>query len=139
MGAPKTASSERIILLPQAVCDILSAHQARQQEARLKVGSSWHNHDLVFCTQKGAYFWPVDVRRRFYQILKRAGLPPMHLHDLRHSAATLLRKMGVDLKVIQEILEHSSMDMTANVYSHVLPSMQQEASEKMKTLFEKPS
>jgi integrase len=63
----------------------------------------------------------------------------MHIHDLRHSAATLLRKMGVDLKVIQEILGHSTLDMTANVYSHVLPSMQQEAVEKMRHLFDKPS
>lgn len=139
VGDPKTASSERIIVLPQPVCDMLRTHRVRQQEARLKAGSSWQQHDLVFCTQKGVYLWPGNVRRRFYRLLKRAGLPQIHIHDLRHSAATLLRNMGVDLKVIQEILGHSTLDMTANVYSHVLPSMQQEAVEKMKPLFEKPS
>ena len=54
----------------------------------------------------------------------------MHIHDLRHSAATLLRSMRVDIKVIQEILGHSTLDMTANAYSNVLPSMQNEAVEK---------
>ncbi len=63
----------------------------------------------------------------------------MHVHDLRHSAATLLRSMGVDFKVIQQILGHSKVDMTANVYSHVLPVMQKEAVEKMNRMFEKPS
>ncbi|HLI07045.1 MAG TPA: site-specific integrase [Ktedonobacteraceae bacterium] len=138
VGDPKTASSERLILLPQPVCEMLHAHRERQAEARLKAGSAWQQHDLVFCTDKGAYLWPANVRQRFYRILQRAGLLPMHIHDLRHSASTLLRKMGVDLKVIQEILGHSTLDMTANVYSHVLPSMQQEAVEKMEEFFKKP-
>lgn len=139
VGDPKTASSGRLILLPQPVCEMLRAHRVRQGEARLKAGPAWQQHDLVFCTGKGGYIWPTNMRQRFYRLLQRAGLPAMHIHDLRHSASTLLRKMGVDLKVIQEILGHSTLDMTANIYSHVLPSMQQEAVEKMKTLFEKPS
>ncbi len=118
---------------------MLRAHRVRQGEARLKAGPAWQQHDLVFCTRQGAYLWPANVRQRFYRLLQRAGLPQMHIHDLRHSASTLLRKMGVDLKVIQEILGHSTLDMTANVYSHVLPSMQQEAVEKMQRLFDKPS
>jgi integrase len=103
------------------------------------MGPAWQQHDLVFCTQQGGQLWPDTVRRRFYRLLKHLGLPQIHIHDLRHSASTLLRSMGVDLKVIQGILGHSTLDMTANVYSHVLPSMQKEAVEKMKTLFEKPS
>jgi integrase len=93
----------------------------------------------VFCTELGKQLDAGNVRQRFYRLLKRAGLPYMHIHDLRHSAATLLRNMGVDLKVIQQILGHSTLDMTVNVYSHVLPSMQREAVEKMGHLFEKPS
>jgi integrase len=139
MGDPKTKSSERTILLPEPICKILIAHRARQREVRQKAGPEWQNHDLVFCNRKGGYLWESNVRQQFYRMLNGAGLPFMHIHDLRHSASTLLRKMGVDLKVIQEILGHSTLDMTANVYSHVLPSMQQEAVEKMKTLFEKPS
>ncbi len=63
----------------------------------------------------------------------------MHFHDLRHSAASLLASMGVSPKVIQEMLGHSGIEMTMNVYTHTLPSMQKEAAEKMKNLFEKPS
>ncbi len=139
MGDPKTKASERIILLPQPVMDILLAHRGRQKEIRLRAGPAWQHHDLVFCTQQGTQLWPDTVRRRFYRLLKQLGLPQIHIHDLRHSASTLLRSMGVDLKVIQGILGHSTLDMTANVYSHVLPSMQKEAVERMKTLFEKPS
>jgi len=62
----------------------------------------------------------------------------MPFHDLRHSSASLLISLGVNPKVVQEILGHSSLAMT-NVYSHVLPSMQKEAAEKMNTLFQKPS
>ncbi len=82
--------------------------------------------------------WPTNVRNRFYTLLKRAGLPRMHFHDLRHNAATFLASMGVNPKVIQEILGHSGLEMTMNVYTHTLPSMQKEAAEKMKNLFEKP-
>lgn len=139
VGDPKTKASERTILLPRPVIEILTAHRLRQKEHRLKAGPAWQDHDLVFCNQQGVQLYPDTVRRHFYQVLKRIGLPQMHIHDLRHSASTLLRSMGVDLKVIQGILGHSTLDMTANVYSHVLPSMQQEAVEKMKTLFEKPS
>lgn len=136
IGDPKTKTSERMILLPQPVITMLLAHRARQQEARLKAGSAWQRSDLVFCTQQGKQLWSVNVRKRFYRLLERVGLPRMHVHDLRHSASTLLRSMGIDLKVIQEILGHSTLDMTANVYSHALPSMQQEAREKMNQLFD---
>jgi len=138
IGDPKTKTSERTIMLPHAVITILLAHQDRQKEARLLSGAAWQHNDLVFCTPQGKQLWPGNLQQHFYRLLRRVGLPQMHIHDLRHSAATLLRNMGVDLKVIQEILGHSTLDMTANVYSHVLPSMQKEAVEKMNQLFEKP-
>ena len=72
---------------------------------------------------------------RFHKLLKEIGLPRIRFHDLRHSAATLLLSMGVDMKVIQEILGHSSYLMTANIYSHVLPSMQKEAMDTLDGLF----
>ena len=59
------------------------------------------------------------------------GLPHMRFHDLRHSAATLLLSMGVPMKVVQELLGHSNISITMDTYSHVLPSMQKEAIEKM--------
>jgi integrase len=67
------------------------------------------------------------------------GLPHIRFHDLRHSAATLLLSMGVPLKVVQELLGHSNFSMTANIYAHVLPSMQQEAMNKMDDFFRRHS
>jgi integrase len=72
---------------------------------------------------------------RFDKLLKDAGLPDVRFHDLRHSAATILLSMGVPAKVVQEILGHSQISMTMDIYSHVLPDMQQEAMDKMNDLF----
>jgi integrase len=138
-GDPKTEAGERTLLIPQPVIDILKSHRMRQHAERLKAGSAWQQHDLVFCTNGGKQYWPQTIRHRFYVLLKQAGLPRMHFHDLRHNAATLLASMGVNPKVVQEILGHSGIEMTMNVYTHTLPSMQKEAAEKMKNLFEKPS
>lgn len=66
----------------------------------------------------------------FSKLVAEAGLPRISFHNLRHSAATLLRSMGVDIKLIQEILGHSNFMITADIYSHVLPSQQREAANK---------
>ena len=68
---------------------------------------------------------------RFKRLLKVAELPNIRFHDLRHSAATILLGMGIHPKIVQELLGHSSISMTMDVYSHVLPSMQQEAMSKL--------
>jgi integrase len=75
----------------------------------------------------------------FHKVLADAGLPHMHFHDLRHSAATILLAMGVNIKVVQEILGHSQVSMTLGIYSHVLPGMQEEAMGRMNDLFRKRS
>jgi len=71
----------------------------------------------------------------FKKLLREAGLPHMHFHDLRHSAATILLSMGVNLKVIQELLGHSDIAITLGRYSHLLPSMQQEVVDKWDKVF----
>jgi integrase len=135
-GDAKTASSERVIPISHTVCQRLAAHKVRQNEQRLKAGLAWEDHHLVFCNRKGGILIGANTRTQFYRLVKKADLPPMHIHDLRHTASTLFRSMGVDLKVVQEILGHSQVDMTLNVYSHVLPSMQTAALEKIDRLFQ---
>jgi integrase len=135
-GEPKTEAGERTIPLAPHLCVILKAHSVRQNEERLKAGARWQDRDLVFCNRSGGFLTPPPLRASFYRLLEQAGLPRIHIHDLRHAAATLFRSMGVDIKVVQEILGHSTLDMTANVYSHVLPHMQKEASEKINRLFQ---
>jgi integrase len=109
-----------------------------QLEVRLQAGTSWEDHDLVFCTKRGKLLDPTYMLVTFKKLLQNVGLPRMRFHDLRHSAATLLLAMGVHVKVVQELLGHSNITMTLNTYSHVLPSMQQDAMSKMSDLFNRP-
>lgn len=138
-GEPKTAKGRRSIVLPSFVVDVLIEHKKGQEVLRREAGSDWENRDLVFSTALGGFLAESSLRYHFHRLLKSAGLPRMRFHDLRHSAATILLGMGVHPKVVQELLGHSSIAMTMDTYSHVLPSMQKEAMEKMNDVFKKPS
>ncbi len=128
---PKTAKSKRTIVLPQFVVETLRRHRVSQLERRLAVGKGWIDRDLVFPDDDGDFVIAQTLLRRFYRLLKEIGLPRIRFHDLRHSAATLLLSMGVPAKVVQELLGHSTISITMDVYSHVLPSMQKDAMDKM--------
>ena len=132
---PKTASSKRHITLPQFVIEALQQHRIRQKEARLKAGPTWEENDLVFCNIYGRFLNSQSLFVLFSSLLEKAELPHMRFHDLRHSAATILLAMGVSAKVVQELLGHSNITMTLNVYGHVLPSMQQEAMNRLDHLY----
>ena len=84
----------------------------------------------MFTTAQGNYIALTTLRRAFNSVLKQAGLPHMRFHDLRHSAATILLSRGTHPKVVQEILGHSQIAMTLDVYSHVLPSMQEDVTKR---------
>lgn len=133
---PKTAKSRRKITLPQFVVDILKHHRLHQHEERAKAGTAWQDHDLVFCNHYGGYSAETRLFHLFDKLLKDAGLPNMHFHDLRHSAATILLSMGVHPKILQELLGHSQISITLDTYSHVLPSMQREVMDKLNKLFQ---
>ena len=124
---PKTAAGRRSITLADFVLDMLKQHRTKQLEAKSKVGPTWEDRNLVFTDLEGGYFNPRYLEKLFPKVLAEAGLPPMRFHDLRHSAATLLLEMGVSMKVVQEILGHSSYTITADTYTHVLPAQQPEA------------
>lgn len=125
----KTTRGQRKVMLPSFVMNTLQVHRLQQQEMRNKVGSDWVEKDLVFCGLNGDYFNPNYLLRMFKKVLIDAGLPHMRIHDLRHSAATILLIMGVHPKVVQEILGHSTISMTMDTYSHVLPTMQKDATD----------
>ena len=123
----KTRAGRRKVVLPAVVLQALLEHKAMQEDARQKASAKWKERNLVFCTSTGNYIQPAYVWERFRKLLAKAGLPDMRFHDLRHSAATILLTMGVHPKVVQELLGHSSIAITMNVYSHLLPSMQGDA------------
>lgn len=124
---PKTVHSRRTITLPSFVLDLLRAYKGSQQEVRKEAGASWQDKDLIFCNAHGNYIPPTTLRFWFIKLLKAANLPYMRIHDLRHSAVTLLLAMGVPPNVVQEIVGHSHINITLGMYAHVMPGMQSEA------------
>lgn len=128
---PKTKRSRRQIALPDSAAAVLRRHKLQQQVERLRLGPVWEDHDLVFCTQTGRPLMPGNVYRQLMRVLKRAGLPHIRFHDLRHTAATLLLSARVNPKVVSEMLGHASITITLDIYSHVLPDMQQDAADAM--------
>ncbi|MCI0777873.1 MAG: site-specific integrase [Chloroflexi bacterium] len=125
---PKTASARRHISLTAVAVEALRRHRASQAKERLSLGAAWDDQDLLFPNAGGR---PLDVRslvrRSFLPLLEAAGLPRIRFHDLRHTAATLLLGQGVHPKVVAEMLGHSRISTTLDLYSHVTPTMQREA------------
>ena len=129
---PKTQKSRRSVVIAPFALEALKQHRERQREAEIKAGPLWQDHDFVFCTSIGTHLNPTrDMLDQLKVLLKKAGLPDIRFHDLRHSAATLLLSVGVHPKVVQEILGHSQISITMDVYSHVLPGMQQDAMSRL--------
>ncbi len=126
---PKTTKSRRRINLPRFVVNVLLKHQEKQARQR-DSNEGWVEQGLVFTNSVGGHMARTTLRETFNRILKKAGLPHVRFHDLRHGAATILLSWGVHPKVVQEILGHSQISMTLDTYSHVLPSMQREVTEK---------
>jgi integrase len=128
-GDGKTTHSRRKIALSATVVEALGRHRLRQSEERAQVGDAWEETDLVFPNEIGGrlplnYFYGAGW---FGQLLRQVGLPVMRFHDLRHTAATLLLGRGVNPKVVSEILGHSSVAITLELYGHVTPHMQRDA------------
>lgn len=130
-----TPVSKRQISLPLFLIEMLKQHRVQQREQRFKVGDGWENRDLVFPDLQGGYFNSNYLLRVFKKLLLEAGVPHMHIHDLRHSAATILLGMGVNMKAVQELLGHSDIAITLGLYSHLLPNMQQDVVNKWDDAF----
>jgi integrase len=102
---------------------VLARQLAIQDAQRARVGTQWQEHDLAFTQWDGSPLHPADVTDVFYELCRLAGLPPIRLHDLRHGAATLALAAGVEMKVVQRMLRHSSITVTADTYTTVLPQV----------------
>ena len=132
---PKTAKARRVISLPSTTIRALRSQRVRQAEDQLSAGEDWMDMDLVFTTRLGGPLeYRVLVRRFFKPLISLASLPAIRPYDLRHTCATLLLGMGANVKVVSERLGHASAALTLDVYSHVLPDMQQQAAEGLENL-----
>lgn len=133
---PKTPKSRRSIPLGAATLAALKQHRREQAEQILKLGAAYQKYDLVFASELGTpVHWHNFRNRHFKKILESAKLPTtFRLYDLRHTCATLLLMAGVNPKIVSERLGHASVVLTLDTYSHVLPNMQQSATEKLERL-----
>ena len=135
LAEPKTARSRRRIALAPGAIEALRHHRAQQATERLHLGAAWEDNDMVFANAVGRPLQANHILNRcFRPLLAKAGLPQIRFHDLRHTAATLLLHQGVHPKVVSEMLGHSSIGMTLDVYSHVIPDMQDTAVKAMDAL-----
>ena len=125
---PKSAKSRRTVALPPILVEELRKVREQQAQNREALGDMFEDNDLVFCQYNGKPLHATNViRRDFRRTIERAGVPRIRFHDLRHCHATHLLRYGVNVKVVQERLGHSTPDITLQRYSHVLPGMQEEA------------
>ncbi|GGO80608.1 hypothetical protein GCM10012280_02920 [Wenjunlia tyrosinilytica] len=127
---PKTDGSAATIHLDSRTVTVLRAHRARQNRERLKWGEAWQDTGKAFTREDGSWLHPEAVSDAFRRIVKAAGLPPINLRDLRHGAATLTHAGGGDLHTIKETLRHSTITLTSDTYSNLLPDIDREVSEK---------
>ncbi|MBI3927186.1 MAG: site-specific integrase [Armatimonadetes bacterium] len=135
LHTPKTRKSRRPVLLPPTALQALQQQRTEQLQARMAAGALYQNLDLVFADAHGGPLEERRVGRVFKRVLKAAGLPShFALYSLRHTAATLLLLAGVNPKVVSDLLGHASVTITLDVYSHVLPSLQEETAAHMERL-----
>jgi integrase len=125
---PKTRESVRDVAVGSLGAEALRRHRARQVEERLRVGAAWEDVDLVFPNVWGRYTAPdYFVRRDFRRIVERADLPRMRFHDLRHTFATLQLNGKQPLKIVSEMMGHTRVGITQDLYTHVSAQMQRGA------------
>jgi integrase len=152
---PKTARGKRLIPIPEQTVDALRAHKARQAKERMKHAKVWRDHGFVFSSVIGEplerhniinrHFKPIlmkvateliagDAKNEKIQKERKDFCRGIRLYELRHTSATLMLAAGVNPKIVSERLGHASVVITLDTYSHVLPSMQEDAARQIATL-----
>ncbi len=132
---PKTERGRRTVALPASAVEVLRRHRRQQAEERLAAGPDYQDYGLVFCWQDGRPLDPYGwLTHAFRRLADRAGFPGLRFHDLRHTHATLLLLGGIHPRVAQERLGHSDIRTTLELYSHVVPGLQEAAAAKIDEL-----
>ncbi len=131
LSETKTQKSRRQLPMLEFVAKAIRVQRTRQIEARLLAGPKWQDAGFVFTTGLGTPIDPANLLDDFKRILRKAGLPDIRFHDLRHSAASLLLALNVHPRVVMELLGHSQISLTMNTYSHVVPDLLRDAVGKL--------
>ena len=127
---PKTSKSRRRIALSPSLVLVLRQYRAEQEAQRTLLRKPLTDEDFVFAHPDGTPLDPSTVSHTFNKVLRRAGLPHIRLHDLRHTHASLLLQAGTHPKIVQERLGHSSIRVTLDTYSHVMGGLQEVAAQR---------
>ncbi|MFI9026523.1 tyrosine recombinase XerC [Streptomyces sp. NPDC053560] len=127
----------RAVPLPAMCVAPLRWHRLRQAAAKERAGESWEEGGYVFATRNGRQVEPRNIYRSFTRVAQSAGLRVIRLHDARHGCATLLTAAGVAPRVVMEILGHSQISITMDVYTHVVQDTQREAISHMDRLLKR--
>jgi integrase len=136
LTTPKTKKSRRRIDLAPSVVEALRVHRRQQLAEQLAGGPGWNADGFVFCRPTGLPWRGTHLYARYLTpLLRRAGLPLIRFHDLRHTAASLLLLAHVDIKVVSELLGHRSVAVTWDRYTHIAPSLQKDAAAALEGLF----
>jgi integrase len=130
--SPETTGSRRSVRLTSNAVEAFKSHLERQLAEIDKMGSIWSENGLISASETGESLDRRAVTKlKFKPLLKRAGLPEIRFHDLRHTCATLLLTRNVNPKIVSEMLGHSTIAITLDTYSHVLPNMRDHAAAAM--------
>ena len=121
----KSETSAGTLKLSSELRDLLVELKNQQDANRETFGDTYIESDYVFVFQDGKLYRPDYVTREFQKVLRKHGLPPMRLHDLRHSAASIIYDMGGDIKAVQEYLRHADIETTGNIYTRITAQRKQ--------------
>lgn len=135
LKAPKTDRSRRSIALPDQVVTALRQHRIRQHQERLLAGARWVDSGLVFTTTIGTPIEPTNVNKRFAALVSAAGVPRQRFHDQRHWCATLLLAQGLPPRLVMDLLGHTQISTTMDLYGHVLDEDRRRGADLMDALF----
>jgi integrase len=127
----KTETSWAVLDIPESIAQELIAHKHQQERAKTEAGELWLDEDLICCREDGRRWHPGTFSDAFARLLKKHGLPHIRFHDLRHTHASHLIRMGFHPKVVCERLRHSRIGTTMDIYGHLFPGVQREVAEKL--------
>ena len=132
---PKSAKSKRVIPLIDKAYDLLIAHRKKQKKYMEMIGKLYEDNDLIFSSKLGTYIDPTNLNRKLSQVTKMLGIKSFGPHVLRHCFATRGLEANVSLKAMQEILGHSSITVTGDIYTHVMLEQKRKEMNKLNDVF----
>lgn len=133
----KNETSRRVIKIPDPAVDLLREYRAFQAAEKIKLGDKWQGENKVFTSANGKPIHPDTVSSHFHSFIEKTDLPPITVHGLRHTNASLMIANGTDIKTVSKRLGHANVTTTGNIYTHAIKSADELAADKLTDIFKK--